>query len=73
LGGNNLFRRNDFHDLSRKIDYWFEHPEERQACSKGYASYCGQFDSERCMDKMEKMILATSHLREIPSRPKEGS
>lgn len=56
LDEKNLFRCNDSADLARKIDYWIEHPEEKKACSENYLGYAGQFDFDRCMDKMEGML-----------------
>lgn len=44
-------------DLSDKIDWWIEHPEERKKASKEYAEYAKGFDFNLCMDKMEKMFL----------------
>lgn len=57
LTPNNLFTLNDSADLAKKIDYWFEHPEEKKKCSELYQGYASKFDFEHCMDEMEKMIL----------------
>jgi glycosyltransferase involved in cell wall biosynthesis len=62
LTPNNLFKMNDYRDLAKKIDYWVEHPEEKAKLALRYASYCGQFDFDRCMDQMEQMIVATSKI-----------
>lgn len=59
LDERNLFRCNDSEDLARRIDYWLDHPAEREAESKAYLGYTRQFDFDTCMDKMEKMILET--------------
>ena len=52
----NLFRFNDPADLAEKIDWWIEHPAERESCSRSYCGYSRQFDYSHCMDEMERMI-----------------
>lgn len=59
LDERNLFRCNDADDLAKRIDYWLDHPEEREAASKAYLGYTKQFDFDTCMDRMEQMILET--------------
>ena len=56
LSDKNLFTCNDPHDLARKIDFWLDHPKEREACSKQYLGYSKQFDFDLCMDRMEQML-----------------
>ncbi len=60
LGENNLFRVNDPDDLAVRIDFWIEHPEEKAQCSGKYLGYTSQFEHERCMEGMERMILETA-------------
>ena len=60
LTEQNLFRYNHPEDLAEKIDWWLEHPEEREACSRQYLGYAKQFDYTLCMDKMEQMLLDTA-------------
>lgn len=57
LSEENLFRFNQPDSLAERIDYWLEHPECREECRKKYLGYALQFDQQRCMDEMEKMIL----------------
>lgn len=59
LSEKNLFRCNDPSDLAEKMDWWLEHPEERQRCSEDYLGFARQFDFDRCMEAMEKMLLDT--------------
>jgi 1,2-diacylglycerol 3-alpha-glucosyltransferase len=66
LGKDNLFKLNSSKDLAERIDYWFEHPEERKKQSQDYLHYCDQFNFDRCMDRMEKMIIDVSQLRKKP-------
>ncbi|HHT54790.1 MAG TPA: glycosyltransferase family 4 protein [Clostridiales bacterium] len=57
LDERNLFNCNDPADLARKIDYWLDHPEERERCSQRYLGYTKRFDRDTCMNEMEKMII----------------
>ena len=56
LTDRNLFRYNDPENLAEKMDWWLEHPQERQACSRQYLGYARQFDFDRCMDQMARML-----------------
>lgn len=47
----------DIDDLTRHIDYWIEHPEEKKALQNKYKEFIKQFDFEKCMDNMEKMLV----------------
>ncbi len=53
----NLFKCNDPADLAEKIDWWIEHPREKESCSMSYKGYSEQFNFDHCMDEMEKMIV----------------
>lgn len=59
LDEKNLFRCNDSADLAAKIDYWLDHPDEKEARHQEYLGYTRQFDHDTCMDRMEQMILDT--------------
>lgn len=63
LSEQNLFRVNDPSDLAAKMDWWLEHPEEREACAAQYRSYALRFDFDRCMDEMEQMMVGTAACR----------
>ncbi|MBQ2158134.1 MAG: hypothetical protein II443_06185, partial [Oscillospiraceae bacterium] len=52
------FRVNDPADLAKKLDFWIEHPEEREKCSRDYLGYASRFDFDRCMDRMEEMMIS---------------
>ena len=60
LEENNLFQFNSAADLKNKIEYWIEHPEEKEECSRKYQGYTRQFEQRRCMEAMEKMIAETA-------------
>ena len=38
------------------MDWWLEHPQERQQCAQDYLGYAHQFDFDTCMDAMEQML-----------------
>ena len=55
----NLFPCNDSKALALRIDYWFDHPEEKELCRLAYLKDNKKFDFDECMDQMEKMIIET--------------
>lgn len=59
LTEENLFRYDDPDALAARIDYWLSDPARREACRQRYLGYAAQFDQNRCMDDMERMILET--------------
>ncbi|MBP5289275.1 MAG: glycosyltransferase [Clostridia bacterium] len=59
LDERNLFRCNDSDSLAARIDYWLDHPEEKEAAGRAYRGYTRRFDHKVCMDRMERMILET--------------
>ncbi len=42
--------------LRDKIDYWIEHPKEKEEASHIYSEFVKQFDFTLCMQKMEQML-----------------
>ncbi len=63
LNERSLFRVNDPADLAEKMDWWLEHPEERDACSARYRDYAQRFGFDRCMDEMERMLIEIAGCR----------
>ena len=59
LGDKNLFENLNSEDLAQKIDYWIEHPQQKQQCSNEYLGYVKQFSFDSCMNKMEQMLIET--------------
>lgn len=57
LSEKNLFECNNAADLAAKIDYWIEHPHEREECSRQYIDFAKQFSFDSCMEKLEQMLL----------------
>lgn len=56
LDERSLFKVNDAKDLSDKIDYWFDHEDERKKMSSLYANSATVINVDACMDEMEKMF-----------------
>jgi len=59
LTERNLFRFNDPGSLAEKLDWWLDHPEEREKCAAQYLGYAKQFEFQKCMDAMERLLLDT--------------
>ena len=59
LDDRSLFEVNNPADLAKKIDYWFDNPEELKKMEAEYLKTSNQFDFETCMNKMEKMVIET--------------
>lgn len=57
LDERSLFKVNDEKDLSDKIDYWFDHENERIRMGKIYADSPIVMSVETAMDKMEQMFV----------------
>ena len=51
------YKSKNINDLTNHIDYWIEHPEEKAGLQSKYQEFIKQFDFEKCMDNMEKMLV----------------
>jgi len=51
-----VFKHGKAKDLARVIDYFIDHPEERQLCEEKYLQSAHLYNQEECMQKMEQMI-----------------
>lgn len=58
LTKHNLFKNGDSASLSEQIDYWIEHPQEKQELGKKYIEYAQQFSAAHCVNELEKMLLS---------------
>ncbi len=56
LDERNLFRAGDAESLRDKIDYFIEHPEEKDELSAKYIEYSQRYRVENCVLEMEKMF-----------------
>lgn len=57
LDEHSLFKVNDSDDLARHIDWFIEHPEEKEKMSTRYQEESLRFNQTQCMEKMEQMFL----------------
>ena len=51
------YQSKNIDDLTKHIDYWIEHSEEKKELQAKYQGFIKQFDFETCMDNMEKMLV----------------
>lgn len=56
LDERSLFHAGDAADLARKIDYWIEHPEERQAMEIRYAEEAEKYRINKAVKSFEAML-----------------
>ena len=59
-----IFRQRKPKDLARVIDYFIEHPEACKEVEDGYKNFADEYSVEKCMEKMEAMILETKANKE---------
>ena len=64
LTDRSLFQFDSPKDLAAKIDWWLDHPQDRARWGSRYAeNAAGQFDQQKCMEQMERMLLETAGKR----------
>ena len=56
LDARSLFRAGDSDDLAEKIDYWIEHPQERQEMERRYSESAGRYALDACVAQAEEMF-----------------
>lgn len=56
LDERSLFKVNDSDDLAKKIDYWYEHEEERKKMSDAYAKHADKYKLDRSIDLIMEMF-----------------
>lgn len=56
LDGRSLFPAGDAAALAERIDWWFEHPEEREEMGKRYAEHAEQYALDRSIEQTEEMF-----------------
>lgn len=56
LDERSLFRSGDSGDLAQKIDWWIEHPKEREEMSLRYADSAKKYALEHCVAQFEQMM-----------------
>jgi glycosyltransferase involved in cell wall biosynthesis len=56
LDARSLFKRGDYLDLRDKLDYWIEHPEEREKMGKEYIKLGESYNIGLSVEKMIRMF-----------------
>lgn len=56
LDERSLFPAGDSEQLSKRIDWWIEHPRERQEMERRYAEHAKQYALDRSIEKTEDMF-----------------
>lgn len=56
-----IFKNRNPKDLARVIDYWIEHPEEKEIYEQKYLESSTVFNQDECMKKMENMIIEVTN------------
>lgn len=70
LDERSLFVAGDSDDLARRMDYWFDHPDERAEMERRYAQQGERYRIDRCVEKMEEMFREA--IAEQPPRQDGG-
>lgn len=55
LSESNLFKNKSVSDLVKKMEYWIEHPIEKDTMGKSYVEYAQQYRVSRSAEKMEEV------------------
>ena len=56
LDGRSLFPAGDSEALAQRIDWWIEHPAQRQEMELRYAEHAKQYSLERSIEQTEEMF-----------------
>jgi len=56
IDGRSLFRAGSPKDLARSIDYWLDHPKEREQMERQYAAAADKYRINNSIDQFEKML-----------------
>jgi len=57
LNDMNLFKKGDYKSLQEKIEYWIEHPQEKEKLSEEYVEYAEQYRIENEVVKLEDVFF----------------
>lgn len=56
LDGRSLFPAGDSSALAAQMDWWIEHPEQRELMERRYAEHAKQYALDRSIEKTEEMF-----------------
>lgn len=65
-----LFEAGNYNSLREQIEYFYEHPEEKEALSKKYIEYAKQYALDYCVTALEKVF--EQEIKENEERKKKG-
>lgn len=60
-----VFKNRNAKDLARVIDYFIEHPKEKEKIEEKYLHNAKVYSQDECMNKMEQMIIETYNNKNI--------
>lgn len=66
LSSDNLFKNKNSIDLKNKIEYWMDNPKLKEEMRIKYLDYTTDFMQDKCMEKMEEMLIEVSKLKKEP-------
>ena len=52
LTEESVFKAGNYKDLAKKIDYWYEHPEEKKKFERKYAESARDYDIVKCNNQL---------------------
>lgn len=52
----NIFEHGNYGSLKEKIEYWIEHPEEKEKRSQEYIEYARQYSIDNCVSQLEDIF-----------------
>jgi len=56
LGDNNLFEAGNIDQLAKKIDWWIEHPKEREEMGRKYSEYAERYSVRESVKQLQNMF-----------------
>ncbi|MDD2213185.1 MAG: glycosyltransferase [Oscillospiraceae bacterium] len=67
LDERSLFQPDSVDDLAHKLDYWLDHPQERQAMGKQYAASAEAYRLDKVTAKLEQMLTEAVECQQEPA------
>ncbi len=71
LTPENIFTAGDPNSLAEKIDYWLDHPVEKDELSRRYIEFGKNYAIDRCVDEMEQIFCEAAAERAKENAPQE--
>lgn len=70
LDDRSVFDSENYNDLTNKIDYWIENPQELLAAKKAYTEYAKKFSIDKSVDSLMSVYqqtIANACLEQMPA------